>query len=679
MTPDDLTGSRFALIVANSAYEDATLRQLRAPSRDADELARVLGDPQIGGFDVKQSRNEPAHLLRRRIAEFFSDRSPGDVLLLHLSGHGVKDEDGSLHFAASDTDAHHLDATAIPAEFLNRQMARSRSKSIVLFLDCCFSGAFARGALARGAATVGVKESFDGQGKIVLTSSNSAEYSFEGTEVEGHGDPSYFTTAVVTGLETGAADRDGDQLVSVEELYDYVYEEVRARTPNQTPCKWTFDVRGDIFVARNPAPVVVTTAILPDPLLEALNHPMPSVREGAAGDLAKMLSSRDRRVAEAARLALTDLLEDDSRRVAQTAQAAVGRGAAPVAEAREPAPAPPPAPVMVAPPPVAPVAAESAAPVGASVVSARAAKPSFSASASEHSRASVWVWALTLAAAACMIASLKLPLSNTFTHRDNTLLSMTNRDSSVSLHFNDLFLYCIEIVAVPLAAVILLVLNRRARLGSRTAAAAIVGFGLQTTAAGVGVIWFARRRDMPISKAGIALAVGGLLLLAAGILWRRLASQPDPPDERPAARPTVAAYTCLAGAAVMFLGLLVPVEVYDRLVTSQNHVRWLTLEIFVAIVVTTVVAARALLGKSTDLQAERAMVLAVGFQSFWYFFAFALTWRTITGVHWQRGDLVGLLGAVIVLYGAWRLSPSASGVASFRRKPPEPAPANTAS
>jgi hypothetical protein len=675
MTPADLTGSRFALIVANSAYEDETLRQLRAPSRDADELARVLGDLEIGGFEVEQSRNEPAHVLRRRIARFFGDRSAGDVLLLHLSGHGVKDEDGSLHFATSDTDAQHLDATAIPADFLNRQMARSRSKSIVLFLDCCFSGAFARGALARGTATVGVKENFDGQGKIVLTSSNSAEYSFEGTEVEGTGDPSYFTTAVVTGLETGAADRDGDQLVSVEELYDYVYEEVRSRTPNQTPCKWTFDVRGDIFVARNPAPVVVTTAILPDPLLEALGHPMPSVREGAAGDLAKLLGSRDRRVAEAARLALTELLDDDSRKVAQTAQFALGVEAAPVAAAPEPAAIAAPAPVATAPPPaVVPAAPEPVAPVVAPVVSAPAGRPR-SESGSAHGQTVVWVWALTLAAAACMLASLRLPVSNHSFDPDSTFVS----SPYYGLWFKDLFWFALEVVAVPAAAVVVLVLGRRRQISARAVAGALVGFGLQTTAGGLGVIWFARRPDMAISRAGIAVLAGGLLLLAAGLLWRRWTPRPDPPAAQSAGRPTVAVYICLAGAAVMFLGLLVPVAFYDRLITAEDHYRWLTLDIFAAILVTTTVASRLLLGRATDPSFERAMVLAVGFQSFWFFIPFAGSWKTIPGLHGHPGDFLGLIGAVIIVYGAWRLSPSASGAASFRRRPPEPAPASTAS
>ena len=44
-----------------------------------------------------------------------------------------------------------------------------------------------------------------------------------------------FTTAVVKGLETGEADRDQDHRISVEELYDYVREQVREVTPDQSP------------------------------------------------------------------------------------------------------------------------------------------------------------------------------------------------------------------------------------------------------------------------------------------------------------------------------------------------------------------------------------------------------------------------------------------------------------
>jgi uncharacterized caspase-like protein len=39
-----------------------------------------------------------------------------------------------------------LTGTAVPASFLTEEMDASRSRRQVLILDCCHSGAFARGA-----------------------------------------------------------------------------------------------------------------------------------------------------------------------------------------------------------------------------------------------------------------------------------------------------------------------------------------------------------------------------------------------------------------------------------------------------------------------------------------------------------------------------------------------------
>src|SRR6185437_899902 len=47
------------------------------------------------------------------------------------------------------------------------------------------------------------------------------------------------------------ADRDGDHLISVDDLYDYVYDEVRRATPSQTPSKWS-SVEGALVLARAP-------------------------------------------------------------------------------------------------------------------------------------------------------------------------------------------------------------------------------------------------------------------------------------------------------------------------------------------------------------------------------------------------------------------------------------------
>jgi hypothetical protein len=322
-TADGMRARREALIVAADVYEDARLRALRAPARDAAELARVLGDPEIGDFQVGVSLNEPDHVVRRRLSEFFRDRARDDLLLLHLSCHGLKDEDGTLYFASSNTAVEHLEATAIPSEFVNRQMTRSRSRRIVLLLDCCFGGAFARGLVHRAGESVAIKEEFDGRGRVVLTASRAMEYAFEGDALEGEARPSIFTAAIVEGLETGAADRDRDNRVSVDELYDYVFDRVRDATPNQTPSKWTFDVQGDLYIAHSPLRVPAEPAELPPELRSAIESPFANVRAGAVEELAHLLAGSNGAFAAAARLALEQLIEDDSKRVSEAAAGAL--------------------------------------------------------------------------------------------------------------------------------------------------------------------------------------------------------------------------------------------------------------------------------------------------------------------------------------------------------------------
>jgi Caspase domain len=241
---------RRALIVATGAYRDAKLRQLRAPAADAERLAHVLRDPAIGDFDVDVALDQDESPLRRRIARFFADGGRDDVLLLHISSHGVKDAQGGLYLAASDTELDLLDATAVSAMWLDEQITRSRSRRKLLLLDCCFSGRFPFNATARAGDSVDVQERFQGRGRAVITASTAMEYAYEGDHLSGQGQPSYFTAALVDGLETGEADRDRDELISVDELYDYVYDRVKAATPNQTPTK-QIALEGPLYVARS--------------------------------------------------------------------------------------------------------------------------------------------------------------------------------------------------------------------------------------------------------------------------------------------------------------------------------------------------------------------------------------------------------------------------------------------
>jgi TM2 domain-containing membrane protein YozV len=329
--PAPAVGTRSALIIASRRYDDPGLRLLRAPVDDAEALARVLGDPNIGGFDLQTLIDAPSYEVCEAIEEFFADRSPDDVLLMHFSGHGVKDESGELHFAMSNTKLRRLAATAIAADFVNRRMNRSRSRRIVLLLDCCYAGAFERGLSTRGHRGVDIEEQFGGgRGHAVITASSSMEYAFEGDQLTDANEraPSVFTSALVEGLDTGDADRDQDGQVALDELYDYVYDKVRESTPNQTPGKWTFGVQGDIYVARRARPVT-KPATLPGELQEAIDHPMAGMRIGAVHELTQLLRSRHAGVALAARAALQELADDDSRTVSAAATAALAANTEP--------------------------------------------------------------------------------------------------------------------------------------------------------------------------------------------------------------------------------------------------------------------------------------------------------------------------------------------------------------
>jgi hypothetical protein len=307
---------------------------LRAPAHDAQALAAVLQDPEIGDFKVSRVVDQPEAIVRRQIAAFFANRSPQDTLLAHFSCHGVKDESGQLFFAASDTELAALDATALPAEFVNTQMNKSRSRRIVLLLDCCYSGAFARGMQHRASEGVELQERFEGRGRAVLTASSAMEYAFDGdTLTRDDASPSVFTSAVVQGLRTGDADRDGDGYVSVDELYDYVFDEVRQRTPSQTPHRWFFDIEGDLVIATAAHP---TATKLPAEVQDALDSPFPGARLDAVRELARLLAGRHRGLAAAARDALEILGSgDDSRRVQEAAAAVLTRDSARIREEQE--------------------------------------------------------------------------------------------------------------------------------------------------------------------------------------------------------------------------------------------------------------------------------------------------------------------------------------------------------
>ncbi|MEH1770186.1 caspase, EACC1-associated type [Nostoc sp.] len=227
--------AKMALAIGVSDYEPG-LTPLPGATRDIEAMQRVLQHPDIGGFDdVKTLSNPEPLVMQEAIETLFSSRTKDDLVLLFFSGHGIKDDNGKLYLATRITrknpQGELIRATAVPASFVQDIMSNSRSQRQVVILDCCFSGAFAEGWLAKDDGSVDVKKQLGGEGRAVLTSSTSTQYSFE---QEGS-DLSTYTRYLVEGIATGVADLDSDGVVSIDELHEYAKGKVQEAAPAMKP------------------------------------------------------------------------------------------------------------------------------------------------------------------------------------------------------------------------------------------------------------------------------------------------------------------------------------------------------------------------------------------------------------------------------------------------------------
>jgi hypothetical protein len=244
--------AKVALLIGVSEYGEG-LSALPGTQKDIAALQRVLQNPQISGFDQVDALLNPDRTQMELAIEtlFTENRSRDDLVLLYFSGHGVRDDNGALYFAnritAKNAQGRIRTSTAIPATALQRYMGSSRSKRQILILDCCFSGAFANDMKAKQAdEAIDMKTQLGGEGRAVLTSSTATQvtYEKEGTSI--------YTRYLIQGLETGAADRDEDGQITVDELHEYAREKVQEAAPSMQPEIYAVREGYKILIARSP-------------------------------------------------------------------------------------------------------------------------------------------------------------------------------------------------------------------------------------------------------------------------------------------------------------------------------------------------------------------------------------------------------------------------------------------
>ena len=230
---------RYAVIVGISAYMDDAIPNLKYAAEDAQAVYSAL--VRHGGYseeNIKLLLNEQATYREIKSAlGTFLPRSAqkDDAVFIYFAGHGCPDVDHSgdnpedqitKYLAPYDAHRDDLFSTAFPMDELSAMLKRIESQYVVMALDTCYSGQAGQGRTFETVNTRAVlSNSFlnriAGQGRVVITASDINELSME-LEALGHG---IFTHHLVTGMK-GEADLDGDGLVSVQELYDYLSERV---------------------------------------------------------------------------------------------------------------------------------------------------------------------------------------------------------------------------------------------------------------------------------------------------------------------------------------------------------------------------------------------------------------------------------------------------------------------
>lgn len=240
----------WAVIVGVGRY--TSMPSLKFTDDDAFRMYSFLKSPEGGALPDNQiailvDESATRANIIKTMRQYFLKADANDVVMLYFSGHGLEGCFLPVDYDGFNNKLRHEEVKQIFNE--------SKAKHKLCIADACHSGSlnYGEGLAAKGPAPVTLQRYYqafeDADGGIALLMSSKAEE----LSLEDHGlRQGVFTYYVLRGLK-GAADGNGDYLVTIRELYNYVYSKVREYTANvQTPVlTGTYDDAMPVAFRRN--------------------------------------------------------------------------------------------------------------------------------------------------------------------------------------------------------------------------------------------------------------------------------------------------------------------------------------------------------------------------------------------------------------------------------------------
>ncbi len=311
---------RTALLILTSETSDEALRKLPKPDVDLTALSAALSEASVGDFEVTRLVDEDVQSLREAIVRLYRSVGPQDVALLFYAGQALQDQFGAMYLTARDTQVDVLEASGLEATFLRDQLDKSRCNQKFVVLDCPTTATFDGGRQLLG-STSGILESIEGnrRGRFLICATDLIGAALEAHQLFGEPSKSALGPLLGQGLRSGEADLNSDGQVTAEELHEYLYKQSFSREPTKPlPRRSSSPELDQIVLARNP---VWQPVELPAEVRDALLSPLIWMRQGAVGELERLLTSENKSLSLAARQALAELTADQTPAVARSATA----------------------------------------------------------------------------------------------------------------------------------------------------------------------------------------------------------------------------------------------------------------------------------------------------------------------------------------------------------------------